>query len=56
MPAHIGGLGARLPVAIPVSAAETGAMPVSRPTRAGPSAATVEYQSTNATTVTSTAR
>ncbi len=55
MPAHISAVGARLPVATPVSAAETGAMPVSRPTRPGPSADTAEYQSTNAATVTSTA-
>jgi len=41
---------------MPVSAAKTGAMPVSTPARAGPSAATVEYHSTNATTVTRTAR
>ena len=56
MPAHMARLGARLPVAMPVSAAETGAMPVSTPARAGPSAATVEYHSKNATTVTRTAR
>ena len=38
------------------AAAATGTTPVSRPARAGPSAATAPYQSTNATAVTTTAR
>src|ERR1700726_3026822 len=50
------GSGARLPSAIPVIAAATGAIPVIRPARPGPRAATAEYHRTNAATVTRTAR
>lgn len=44
------------PRATPVAAAETGAMPVSRPARAEPRRSTQVYQRTNATAVTATAR
>ncbi len=56
MPSHMSGRGAWLPIMMPVSVAETGAIPVSRPTGPGPSAATAEYQRMKATAVTMTAR
>jgi len=55
-PIQTSGRGIAPPIATPVAAAATGAMPVSRPARAAPMAATHVYQRTNASAVTPTAR
>ena len=56
MPAQTSGLGAGPPSSTPVTAAATGAIPVSRPARLAPSRRTLEYHKTKATAVTATAR
>src|SRR4051794_38163003 len=55
-PIHNRAVGAPAPRRTPVTAADTGAMPVNRPARPAPSVDTAEYQRTNATAVTRTAR
>ena len=56
MPAQTSGLGAGLPSRTPLTAAATGAIPVSSPARLAPSRRTLEYHSTKAAAVTATAR
>ena len=56
MPAQTSGLGAGPPSRTPLTAAATGAIPVSSPARPAPTRDTHAYQSTNATAVTATAR
>ena len=56
IPHQTGAAGRPAPSSAPLAAAATGATPVSSPALPDPSAATAEYQSTNATAVTITAR
>ena len=56
MPDQTSGLGAGAPSRTPLTAAATGAIPVSSPARLAPSRRTLEYHSTKAAAVTATAR
>ena len=56
MPAQTSGLGAGPPSRTPLTAAATGAIPVSSPARLAPSRRTLEYHRTKAAAVTATAR
>ena len=56
MPAQTSGLGAGPPSRTPLTAAATGAIPVSYPARLAPSRRTLEYHRTKAAAVTATAR
>ena len=56
MPAQTSGRGAGPPSSIPLTAAATGAIPVSSPAWLAPSRRTLEYHRTKAAAVTATAR
>jgi hypothetical protein len=55
-PTQTSGRGAGPPSSTPLTAAATGAIPVSSPARLAPSRRTLEYHKTKATAVTATAR